>query len=1100
MTQEKVAKGELSPAKLRLLRATRGPDVTAGTIVARDWHGEAPASSSQQAMWFLDRLLSPLSKATNTAHDLLVSTRVLGPLRVDVLERALTEIVRRHAVLRTTFGESDGRPVQRIQPPYELSLPVTDLSDRDGDRDELITSIAVDEIAIGFDLVTGPLVRGRLLRFADDEHVMLVVIHHIIFDGVSGEIFLRELGQLYDAFAEDRPSPLPPLPIQFFDYAAWEQEYLTGDNLAQLSAYWRQALAGCDGVLDLPTDRPRPPVPSPHGAEARFVLPEELTRRLQEFCHREHVSMYVVILTAFQTLLARYANQQDVLIGACYANRRRPEVENLIGFLVNTLVMRADFRGDPSFREMVRRVGEVAMRAFDHREMPFDMVVKEVRPDRSVGFNPLFQVMYVYQGGAPTRAMEPGLLRFEWLDLEIPDATFDIVFVVDDEPDRISGKFRYTTDLFDAPTMARLTRHFITLLDGVVSEPDLPVSRVRMMPPDERESVVRAWNDTGHDVDPRPVHELIAETVARAGDRFAVICGDARLTYRELDQRANRLANHLRRRGIGPEDLVGVHLARSAELPVAVLGILKAGAAYLPMDVDHPRERLLAMLADAPAAAILTSEDLAEGLRTAGTYVLALDRDWDRVAEEPDTDPAVRVHPDNLAYVLHTSGSTGRPKGAMNTHRGLSSQLAWVQRTYPIGEADRLLHKTPAGFDVSVRELLWPLVAGARLVLAAPGGHRDPAHLVDVIESNEVTVVHFVPAMLAAFLDAPDLARRCRTLRRVICSGEALSGELQQRYFASLDSPLNNFYGPAEATIDVAHWPCRPDRQQAALIGRPVDNTRLYVLDALMQPVPVGVPGELYIGGHQVGRGYAGAPATTAERFLPSPFGEPGARIYRTGDLARWTADGELEIIGRTDFQVKIRGYRIEPGEVEAVLTASPSVRTALVLLRDDGPGDPALVAYVVPEDGAHPAAAELRQVVAERLPEYMVPSAFVTLDALPLNANGKVDRGALPAPDGAARPSSVEYVTPRTAVERALAQVWAEVLQVDRVGLYDDFFELGGHSLTATRVVARLRDRVGLDVPVNRIFLDRSLVKLAEHVAAQMAAATSLQPVGSGA
>ena len=1072
--------GRVSAERLRLLHSTQVRDVREGRIVARDWDGEAPASSSQQAMWFLHRLLSPLTATVNTAHDLLVSTRITGPLDVAVLRRALTEIVDRHAVLRTTFGERDGRPVQRVRPAYPFELPEVDLTDcAPADRDEVTRRYAVDEVALGFDITEGPLLRGRLLRFAPDRHVLLVVVHHIVFDGVSGEIFLRELGRLYEAFADGRPSPLPPLPIQFFDYAAWEQEYLTGGTLDALSEYWRSALDGADGVLDLPGDRPRPPVPSPHGAEAPFLLDDDLTRRLQRFGRDTNTTLYVVLLAALQTLLARWSGQRDLLVGACYANRRRPETENLIGFLVNTLVMRADFGADPSFRRLVEQVRETAMRAFDHREMPFDMVVKEVRPDRSVGFNPLFQVMYVYQGGAPTRAVEPGRLSFEWLDIEIPDATFDIVMVVDDEPDRISGKFRYTTDLYDAATMARFTRHYATLLDRLISEPDRPVFRVPLPPDDERDTVL-AWS-RGPAAPPiaATVPALVARAAATHGDRTAVTAGAETLTYRALDERANRLANHLRSTGVGRGDIVGVHLHRGLDLPVAVLAVLRAGAAYLPLDVDQPPARLGAILAQSRPAAVLTVARLLDDLPETGAPLIALDREAATVEAASGVPPEVALGPDDLAYVLYTSGSTGRPKGAMNTHGALSHQLAWVQDAYPLAADDRLLHKTPIGFDVSVRELLWPLVAGAGLVMAEPGGHRDPKYLARLIDEERVTVVHFVPAMLGAFLDGLGDGERCRGLRRVICSGEVLTAGVQRRYAAALDAPLINFYGPAEAAIDVSHWPGRPGWEQAALIGTPIAGARLLVLDDHLQPQPIGVPGELYIGGPPVGRGYLAAPGATAQRFLPDPYGPPGSRLYRTGDVARWTRDGELEFVGRADFQIKIRGYRIEPGEVEAALLAAPGVREAVVVARDDA-GDPRLIAYVVPDGCAAPAPAMLRQVVAERLPEYMVPAVFVPLAALPLNPNGKVDRSALPAPTEAlARPVSAEYAPPETPAEEAVAKIWAEVLGVERVGRHDDFFELGGHSLSATQAVARMREQAILELPVSRIFLDRSIARI---------------------
>ncbi|MEU2388974.1 amino acid adenylation domain-containing protein [Streptomyces sp. NPDC012461] len=1090
MTQDSTAGATFSPEQLRLLRAnhTRRKQQQGQPLglVRREHAGPAVASSAQQAMWFTYRLLGQDTTDQNTENDLLLPIAIRGPLQTDLIRRAFNEIVRRHESLRTVFKEVDGMPVQVVGPAFDVELPVTDLTGHDeADRDAVVAEHAVAEVLKGFDLRVGPLLRLRLLRLSDAEHVLVIVVHHIVFDRTSAQIVMRELGELYEAYRAQRPPQLLELPIQYSDYAVWEQEFLSGGNLDRLVTYWRGALEGFSGFLDLPTDRPRPATAGLEGGACRLVLSQELSDRLHEFARRSQTSMFVVMLASFHILLGRYANQEDVGVGACYTVRRRPELANLVGFLVNTMVLRGDLSGDPSFQELVRRVGRTTMEGFDHRELPIDRVVQEIQPERISGQNPLFQVMYAFQPEGPVTNQAPeGSLEYEWLEINVPDAQFDLVLILDEEPSGVACTFRYRSDLFDHTTIERLVENYRVLLEGLMDDPDRPVHAVPMMPDSERDTVISSWNrsDSGRTVD-HCVHEAIAECAAAHPQREAVVFGSQRLTYSELNRRANKLAHYLRGLGAGPEVPVGVHLNRSAELLIAVLAVLKSGAAYVPLDPDQPADRLAAMVGNNLPLVVTNVRDALPPLP--GVRLVDLDAEQPDIEAARDTDPQSGVAPHHLAYVLHTSGSTGQPKGAMITHDALQHHLQWVQSTYPLREDDRLLHKTPIGFDVSVRELLWPLTVGACAVVAEPGAHRDPQALAQTIDDHAVTVVHFVPAMLSALLSASDVAEHTRSLRLVVSSGEALSAQLQQRFHSLLDVPLLNLYGPAEATIDVLHWPTEPGRDLPALLGRPVDDTRIYVVDSALRPVPIGIPGELLVGGAQVGRGYLGLPGVTAERFIPDLFGPAGGRLYRTGDRVRLTPDGNVEFLGRVDFQVKIRGYRIEPGEVESALQEVPCVHDVVVVAREDVPGDMRLVAYVTAAEGTAATPVALRTALAAKLPEYMVPAAYVILDQLPVNANGKVDRAALPAyGSDALALRRTDYVAPTSDAESVLAEIWGALLSVDRVGLDDDFFELGGHSLTATQAVARLRDALEIEIPVNVIFKERTLRAVAAHVA----------------
>jgi amino acid adenylation domain-containing protein len=1061
-------------------------------IPRRGTAGPAPVSYAQERLWFLDRL-EPGGAAYNIASAVLWR----GPLQVPVLAAALGEVVRRHESLRTTFamaeGEGEAAAVQVVAPGIEPFLPIVDLAAlAEGPRTTERERLAEAEAQLAFNLERGPLLRTRLLRLrgpgdGDEEHVLLATLHHIVSDGWSQGLLFEELATLYGAFVGGRPSPLPELPLQYPDFAAWQRGWLRGEALEAQLAYWRRQLADTPALLELPTDRPRPALQGFRGGRAALSLPQSLADAAAALSRREGASLFMTLLAAFQALLGRYTGQEDVPVGTPVAGRVRVETESLIGLFVNTLVLRGNLSGDPTFRELLGRVREVALEAFAHQDVPFEKLVEELRPERNLAHTPLFQVMMILQN-VPTGAVALGGLELFRIPLESGTAKLDLMLSLA-EDGGLGGQLEYRTDLFDRTTVVRLLGHFEVLLQAAISGPDRRLSSLPLLTAPERQQPLE-WNDT-RTVFPGGeaacLHRLFEEQVDRSPDAVALVFEGERLTWRQLDGRANQLARLLRARGVGPEVRVGVSLERSIEMVVALLGILKAGGAYVPLDPDYPPERLRLMREDAGAAVLLGRAD--------GVWEAAAGQSAERLEDGGSPD----VSPGNAAYVIFTSGSTGRPKGAVNTHRAVVNRLLWMQEAYGLTAADRVLQKTPFSFDVSVWEFFWPLITGARLVMARPGGHQDPAYLADTIAAEGVTTLHFVPSMLQIFLEEEGM-ERCAGLRKVFASGEALPPELARRFLARLGEPfgveLHNLYGPTEAAVDVTFHACRSGEERVP-IGRPVTNTRLHLLDRHGRPVPVGVPGELHIGGVQVGRGYLQRPDLTAERFVPDPFGEPGSRLYRTGDLVRWLPDGEADYLGRTDHQVKVRGFRIELGEIDAALRALPGVREAATLARCDGPGltgDQRLVAYVVVADGA--ALAALRARLRETLPDYMVPAAFVPLAALPLLPNGKLDRKALPPPEAAGpRAESTPAILPRTAAERAVAGVWREVLGVPEVGIGDNFFDLGGHSLLLVRVQRRLREALGRDLPLVDLFRYPTVGALAGHLSAGVEAPAVAAP-----
>ncbi len=1040
--------------------------------VARD--GELPLSFAQQRLWFLTQL-----EGMSETYHIPLALRLHGRLDRQALQHSLDALYARHESLRSRFITREDRPQVQILPANGLPLAFHDLRRHPAQADTLCRQAATQP----FDLTQGPLVRAALIRLADEEHLFLLTCHHIVSDGWSTGILLRELGALYGAFRRGDADPLPLPTLQYPDYAAWQRRYLTPERLAAQAQYWRETLSGAPALLTLPTDRPRPTVQSFSGGEVPIAIDAELTQALRQFSRQHGGTLFMTVLAAWSLVLARMAGQQELVIGTPEANRGRLETESLVGFFVSTLALRIDLRDDPDLPTLIARIRHTVLTARENRDLPFEQVVELVNPPRHLGYTPLFQVMLAWQDGSVRDIPLPGL-QAELAGLEYSAAKFDLTLDLADTGEGISGTLNFATALFDRATAERYGVYLIQALRAMTLNNPRSVSHIDLLPLAEREHLLHGWNRTERDY---PLDQTLAalfeQQVRRTPDAIALVSGAESLSYAQLNARANRLAHALIARGVGPDRRVAVCAERGLNMVTALFGILKAGGAYVPLDPAYPGERLQYILQDADPVLLLADAAGRAALGEPATPQLALE------AALPETlsaeNPERRAQASHLAYVIYTSGSTGKPKGAMNEHRGVVNRLVWMQEAYGLTAADTVLQKTPFGFDVSVWEFFWPLMVGARLVMAKPEGHKDPDYLSRAIEQYGVTTLHFVPSMLQSFLADGQAATRCDKVVRVMCSGEALPAALVAEFYRRLpQAELHNLYGPTEAAVDVTAWHCSREADRVSVpIGRPIANTRIYLLDDHGQPVPLGAVGELYIGGVQVARGYLNRPELTAERFLSDPFA-PGGRMYRTGDVARYLANGDIEYLGRNDQQVKIRGFRIECGEIEAALATHPAVREAVVDARAVG-DDKRLVAWVVPaaDVAEETLAGVLRQHLSAALPDYMVPSAWVVVAALPLSPNGKLDRRALPEPQGAQ--SQAAYEAPQGEHETLLAAIWRDLLNVERVGRHDNFFELGGHSLLAVKLMAQLR-RAGWGANVQTLFSTPTLSALAQAMSAQ--------------
>ncbi len=1070
-----------------------------------------PLSFAQQRLWFVEQV-----DPGTAAYTLPVPLRLRGPLDAPALGRALDEVVRRHEALRTTFTAAEGEPVQVVGPARRGVLETVELS-------TLAPAAAVAEagrlanaaMLRPFDLERGPLFRATLARIAPDDAALLLAMHHAVADGWSLGVLLRELSVLYGAFSRGEPSPLPELPFQYADFAAWQRGWLAGEVLERQVAWWRDQLAGAPPLLELPTDRPRTAVRDARGGARAFRLPAAVALSLRELSAREGATLFMTVLAGWQALLARWSGQDDVVVGSPIAGRTHLELEGLIGFFVNTLPLRTGLSGDPAFAALLRRVRESTLGAYAHQDVPFERLVEELGVERSLTHTPLFQAVLSLQNLGPLE--HPlGDARTEPLETESLTVRFDLALALAEEDEEIGGGATFRADLWDGATVERMLDGLGRVLEQAAADPSRPLSSLELLGSAERARVLEAWNDTAAEVPPGLVHERVAAQAARTPDAPAVVFGNEVLTFAELMAQAGGLARRLRRSGVGPDARVGLFLERGPGLVAGVLGILRAGGAYLALDPSHPDERLLFMLRDAGAAAVVADPALAPRIAGFGGAVVglalhpptpsptrrkgendtwepegqeALPQNWGRVASLsepggglPADASGISVHPDNLAYVVYTSGSTGTPKGVLVTHRGLANYLAFFDREVLGDDGFALPLVSRLSFDAHVRQLFPPLLRGEPVWVLPEDAAADPVALLEALGSRGRVSFGGVPSLWGAVMDALDAGERPapRGLRAVLLGGEALPAELVRRTRERFpDVRIWNHYGPTEATVNTTV--ARVEEAERVSLGRPIANARVYLLDAHGTPVPTGVAGELHVGGAGVSRGYLGRPELTAEKFVPDPFaGEPGARLYRSGDRARWLATGELEYLGRTDQQVKVRGFRVEPGEIEAALRRHPAVRDAVVDAREDGRGGRRLVGYVVAAGDAAVSAGELRAHLAGELPEYMVPAAFVALDALPLTPNGKVDRRALPEPDASSDAGARAALTP---TQEILAGIWGEYLAVEGVGPDSDFFALGGHSLTATGMISRVRAAFGVEVPLRAVFEGPRLARLAERI-----------------
>ncbi|WP_155490320.1 amino acid adenylation domain-containing protein, partial [Pseudomonas syringae group genomosp. 3] len=1038
-----------------------------------------PLSWSQQRLWFLDQL----DRAAGAAYHIAAGLRLRGQLNRDALQATLDRIVARHEILRTHFVLHKGQAIQLIAPAAQgFALATHDLRSLGSTaQHEAVERLAREESVAPFDLSSGPLIRGRLVQLSETEHVLLVTQHHIVSDGWSTGVLLQEIGTLYRAFSQGLADPLPALAFQYVDYAAWQREWLQGETLQTQVDFWRQHLSGAPALLELPTDHRRPPLRSYAGGRVSLALGPALTAGLRQLGQRHGATLFMTLLAGWSSLLSRFSGQDDVVIGTPVANRPRSELESLIGFFVNTLALRIRPEGSLSVAALLEQVKAVMLAAHAHQDLPFEQVVEALQPPRSLGHSPIFQVMLALNNTPGGGELSLPELSLEPLQTPHTTAQFDLSLSLVEAKGGLLGSLEYASDLFERATIDRMTGHLQVLLEGMVADDQQPVGKLPLLSCAQRRQVLETFNDTAaaYPAD-KLLHQLFEERVAQHPDALAVVDEAGSLTYGELNVRANRLAHYLIGLGVQPDDRVAICVQRSLEMVVGLLGILKAGGAYVPLDPGYPPERLRYMLEDSAPVGLLLQGETRMLLGELAVPMLDLQEgDWEVEADHNPVVPTIK--PQHLAYVMYTSGSTGKPKGVANQHNGVVNRLWWAQSEYQLGADDCVLQKTPFGFDVSVWEIFLPLLAGAQLVMARPGGHQDPHYLMEVIERRSISMLHFVPSMLQAFVNQTP-AGRCSTLKRVICSGETLPHTLQlqsQAHFPK--SELHNLYGPTEAAIDVTAWHYVAEQEIGIVpIGRPIANTRIYLLDMHGQPVPIGISAEIYIGGVGVARGYLNRPELTAERFLEDPFSAgPAARMYRSGDLGRWLADGNIEYLGRNDDQVKLRGYRIELGEIESQLAACLGVREAVVLAREHSPGDKRLVAYLTAHEGAVLSATQLREQLSQGLAEYMIPSTFVTLESFPLTPNGKLDRRALPAPEDDAY-ASRGYEAPVGEIEHALAEIWKALLGLERMGRHDHFFELGGHSLLAVQLVSSLRERFEVEVALGDLFLHPTICELA--------------------
>ncbi|WP_149988572.1 non-ribosomal peptide synthetase, partial [Microcystis aeruginosa] len=1092
-------------------RLSEGEQLTELAILPRDKAAELPLSFAQTRLWFLAEF-----ESNSSFYNIPLALRLEGNLNSEILIQSLEEICDRHEALRTNFITVDGIPTQVIQT-RTWTVTVVDLQHLSGSEQAIASQeLAQNQAVQPFDLAGEPLIRITLVVLSETEHLLLVCMHHIVSDGWSMGVFIQELTALYNAYIQGLSSPLNPLSIQYGDFTLWQRQWLQGEVLENQLNYWKKQLADAPTFLPLPTDKPRPAVQTFTGVHQEFQLSLELTQKLTELSQQQGVTMFMTLLAVYGVLLYRYTGQSDILIGTPIANRNRREIESLIGFFVNTLVMQTDCSENPSFQELLMRVREMSLGAYAHQDLPFEMLVEALQTERNLSHTPLFQVMFVLQNTALSEIELTGL-TIDSFPLEVEIAKFDLTLSMQNTETGLMGVWEYNTDLFNSETIERMNGHFLTLLEGIITNPSERVSQLPLLTKVEQQQLLIDWNNTEVDYPANKcIHQLFEEQVERTPNAVAVTYENESLTYRELNNRANQLAHYLRKLGVKADTLVGISLERSLEMMVGLLGILKAGGAYVPLDPDYPQERLSFMLEDSQVKVLVTQAKLVKSIPEHQAQLICLDTEWEKIAQNITSNPESVAKPENLIYIIYTSGSTGKPKGVLVNHSNVVRLFAATDAWYNFNSQDvwSLFHSY--AFDFSVWEMWGALLYGGRLVVVPYLVTRSPEAFYQLLYQEKVTILNQTPTAFRQLIQAEEslkgsfpLSRGDRSsttdndlsLRLVIFGGEALEINSLQPWFQRHGDQcpqLVNMYGITETTVHVTYRPLSMNDldSTASVIGRPIPDLQVYLLDQHLQLVPVGVPGEMYVGGAGVTKGYLNRPELTTERFIPSPFekdevipptplnkgGNEPSKLYKTGDLGRYLPDGNIEYLGRLDNQVKIRGFRIELGEIEALLASHPQIWETVVIVRDDATGDKRLVAYIVPQSEKTITINEIRQFLKAQLPGYMIPNAFVILDALPLTANGKIDSRALPPPESSSEASD-KYAAPRNPIEDILVTVWSEVLKVEKVGINDNFFELGGHSLLATKLVAQIRDRLKVELPLRQLLNSATLAELAQGI-----------------
>lgn len=1067
----------LGERKREILDFLRKDDATQSPLpplrgISRD--GELLPSFAQERMWFLHQW-APDSPAYNIG----VARRVSGRLNTSALEQSITEIVRRHEVLRTMCQNVGGRPVLAIAPNAAPVVPVVDVHGvKESMREEELRRRASEDAARPFDLARGPLLRVTVLRFDEEDYGLLLTTHHLVADGWSMRVLFKELGELYEASCNGRPSPLSDLPIQYADFAHWQRESVEGVQLDAQLTYWKNQLDGAPTVLELPTDHPRPAEQSYRGATRTFTIAAPVLQAATELSRREGVTPFMTFLAAFQALLHRYTREHDIVVGTAVSARNQSELEPMIGTFANNLVLRTDLSGNPSFRELLCRVRDVAFGAYGHQDLPFERLLNALQPKRDLSRSPLFQLLFQFHQAAPVHNLKLPGLTLEAVPVKTGTSRLDLSLSLIQGTDEVTGELEYSTDLFDADTITRMADHYRVLLESAVADPDQRVGALPMLTAAERRQLLVDWNATkaDHDAHGLCVHQLFEAQAERTPNAVAVQFEQVQLTYEELNAQANQLAHYLQARGVGPEVLVGLCVERSLDLVVGLLGVLKAGGAYVPLDPAFPKERLGFVLEETQAPVLLSQQPLLDGLPEYDGQVVCLDRDRAIIAAQNDQNPVSDVAAENLAYVIYTSGSTGKPKGVQIAHRALTNFLHSMSREPGLTHQDTLLAVTTVSFDIAGLELFLPICVGACVVVVSREVAADGTALAQALAESDATVMQATPSTWRLLLEAGWPGNKAL---KILCGGEALPRKLADRLLER-SSSLWNLYGPTETTIWSTIHRVEP-AQGFVPIGRPIANTQVYVLDEHWQAVPIGVPGELCIGGTGVARGYLNRPQQTAERFVRNPVANSSAgRLYRTGDWVRYRPDGNLDYLWRIDQQVKVRGFRIELAEIEAALKSHPAIAEAVAAAREYGPGDVRLVGYVLPASGdVEPTGTELRALLRAKLPEYMVPAVYVTLEVLPLTPNGKVDRKALPEPDLFRVPEGADHQPPHTETEIALAEIWKDTLGIGGIGVHENFFDLGGHSLLSMQVIYQVQKKFGVRLAPRDIVLN-TLAQLA--------------------